>query len=85
MDEFKETLNNVLYIGKKVSEHGCVAWKIVPGKELGALKETLENLVSGKHIQIVTISRPIAYYEYASYSFVDTKEELIDRVRDMCV
>lgn len=58
---------------------------MVPGKELGALKRTFEDLVLGKHIEIVTISRPIAYYEYVPYSFVDTKEELIDRVRDMCV
>ncbi len=70
-------------LAKDTNEHGCVAWKTKPGKELGVLKNTLENLVSGKHIQIVTISRPMAYGEYAPYSFVDTKEDLIDKVRAM--
>lgn len=70
-------------LAKGTNEHGCVALKTKPGKELGVLKNTLENLVSGKHIQIVTISRPMAYGEYAPYSFVDTKEDLIDKVRAM--
>ncbi len=70
-------------LAKDTNEHGCVALKTKPGKELGVLKNTLENLVSGKHIQIVTISRPMAYGEYAPYSFVDTKEDLIDKVRAM--
>lgn len=70
-------------LAKDTNDHGCVAWKTNPGKELGNLKSILENLVAGKHIQIVTISRPMAYGEYAPYNFVDTKEELIDKVRAM--
>ena len=70
-------------LAKNVNDHGCIAWKTKPGKELGSLKNILENLVMGKHIQIVTISRPMAYGEYAPYQFVETKEELINRVKDM--
>ncbi len=72
-------------LAKLTNKHGCVALKTRPGKELGVLKNTLESLVLGKHIQIVTISRPMAYGEYAPYSFVDTKQELIDKVKSMTV
>ena len=70
-------------LAKDANDHGCVAWKTKPGKELGNLKSILEKLVAGKHIQIVTISRPIAYGEYAPYSFVETKKELIDKIKAM--
>ncbi len=72
-------------LAKPTNKYGCVALKTRLGKELGTLKNTLESLVLGKHIQIVTISRPMAYREYAPYSFVDTKDELIDRVKAMTV
>ena len=70
-------------LAKDVNDHGCIAWKTKPGKELGSLKRVLEDMVAGNHIQIVTISRPMAYGEYAPYSFVETKEELINKVSAM--
>jgi len=40
-------------------------------------------LTKDKRIQIVVISRPIAFGEYAPYKIVSTKEELINAVKKM--
>ena len=42
------------------------------GKHLVELKRELNKAVGYKGIQLVTISRPTAYGEYAPYHFVDT-------------
>ncbi len=70
-------------LAKDVNKHGCVALKTTHGKDLVALKNNLDQLTENKGIQIVVISRPTAYGEYAPYSFVSTKEELISVVSKM--
>ena len=70
-------------LAKDVNKHGCVAFKTRIGSELVKLSNKLDQMVTGKGIQIVVISRPTAYGEYAPYSFVNTKEELIDYVSKM--
>ncbi len=70
-------------LAKDVNKHGCVAFKTRIGDELVKLSNQLDQMVLGKGIQIVVISRPTAYGEYAPYSFVNTKEELIDFVSKM--
>ncbi len=70
-------------LAKDVNKHGCVAFKTRIGSELVKLSNELDQMVTGKGIQIVVISRPTAYGEYAPYSFVNTKEELIDYVSKM--
>ncbi|MBQ9520195.1 MAG: hypothetical protein IJR67_01820 [Acholeplasmatales bacterium] len=70
-------------LAKDVDKHGCVALKMSIGNELAELAEQLDEIVKGKHIQIVTISRPIAYGEYSPYHFVETKDELIAEVSKM--
>ena len=70
-------------LAKDVNKHGCVAFKTRIGSELVKLSNELDQMVTGKGIQIVVISRPTAYGEYAPYSFVSTKEELIDYVSKM--
>ena len=39
------------------------------------LKRELNRAVGYKGVQLVTISRPTAYGEYAPYHFVDTEQE----------
>ncbi len=68
---------------KDKKKHGCTAFGTKPGNGLGDLKIALEEIVKCKGIQVVMISRPIAYGEYAPYSFVDTKEELIAVAKSM--
>ena len=63
-------------LAKDRNKHGCVALKTRIGEELDAL-------APHKGIEIVTISRPTAYGEYAPYSFVQTAEELKEAVKRM--
>ena len=62
---------------------GCVAFKTRFGKELSELTKELNRIAPRRGIQIVTISRPTAYGEYAPYSFVQSEEELKEAVRTM--
>ncbi len=62
-------------IAKDRNSHGCFALKTTHGKHLVELKRELNEAVGLKEIQIVTISRPMAYGEYAPYHFIDNEEE----------
>ena len=70
-------------IAKDVNKQGCFALKTRLGKELAALTRELNELAPRRGIQIVTISRPTAYGEYAPYTFVDSEEELKEAVKAM--
>ena len=70
-------------LAKDVNKHGCVALKTEIGDALAELKINLDQLTKDKKIQIVVISRPTAFGEYAPYTFVSTKEELINAVKNM--
>ena len=63
-------------IVKYINRQGCIAYKTRLGKGLADLTKELNNLAHRKGIQIVTISRPTAYGEYAPYSFVDDVDSL---------
>ena len=61
---------------KNKNKHGCYALKAKHGNELVQLKNKLENSVN-EDVQIVLISRPSAYGEYAPYNFAESEQELI--------
>ena len=46
-------------------------------------KYALDNALDGSGIQLVTISRPTAYGEYAPYRFVHSEEEFAAQVLAM--
>ena len=69
-------------IAKDRKRPGCIALKTDHGKKLIELKRELNKAVEYK-IQLVTISRPMAYGEYAPYHFVDTEQEFKDLVLAM--
>lgn len=48
-----------------------------------ALKSRLNDKVGLKGVQLVTISRPIAYGEYAPYNFVDDEKQFEEIVKNM--
>ena len=52
-------------VAKDRDAHGCFALKTTHGKHLVELKRELNKVVGYKGIQLVTISRPTAYGEYA--------------------
>jgi len=54
-------------VAKDRDAHGCFALKTTHGKHLVELKRELNKVVGYKGIQLVTISRPTAYGEYAPY------------------
>ena len=58
-------------VAKDRNAHGCFALKTTHGKHLVELKRELNKEVGYKGVQLVTISRPTAYGEYAPYHFVD--------------
>ena len=59
-------------VAKDRNAHGCFALKTTHGKHLVELKRELNREVGYKGVQLVTISRPTAYGEYAPYHFVDS-------------
>ena len=54
---------------------GCYALKTDFGDHLADMVNDLNDSVKREGIQLVTISRPTAYGEYAPYRFIDTEEE----------
>ena len=64
-------------IAKDRESHGCYALKTEHGKSIVELKRKLNKAVGYKRsgVQLVTLSRPTAFGEYAPYHFIDTEEE----------
>lgn len=70
-------------IAKDENIPGCYALKTQHGRHLGEMICDLNQNAPHSGIQIVTISRPAAYGEYAPYRFVDTEEEFRQKVLSM--
>lgn len=70
-------------VAKDRYAHGCVALKTAHGKNLVKMKRALNAEVVDKGVQLVTISRPTAYGEYAPYRFAKTEQEFSALVRAM--
>lgn len=71
-------------IAKNKNGHGCYALKTAHGPALVALKRGLNRDAVPKGIQLVTISRPNAYGEYAPYHFVKDEADFITVVHKLC-
>lgn len=63
--------------------HGCYALKTQHGSHLVKMKRRMNQQVASKGIQLVTISRPTAYGEYAPYTFIENEEEFEKLVKKM--
>ena len=70
-------------VAKDRDKPGCVAMKSKIGKQLSSFTRSLNESLPRKGIQIIVISRPTAYGEYAPYQFVDTEAEFRDKVMGM--
>ena len=71
-------------IAKDRDAHGCYALKTKHGHHLVEMKRELNSAVGFRGVQLVTISRPTAYGEYAPYRFIDTEQEFKTLVKAMC-
>lgn len=68
-------------IAKDTRKHeGCLALKTRFGERLSAFVRELDLKVADKGIQLVTISRPTAFGEYAPYRFAYSEEEFAKEV-----
>ena len=65
-------------VAKDRNAHGCFALKTTHGKHLVELKRELNREVGYKGVQLVTISRPTAYGEYAPYHFCGYRTGISD-------
>ena len=70
-------------VAKNFYQHGCYAMPVEHGPELVELKRDLQAATPLEHLQLVTISRPAAYGEYAPYIIVKDREEFIRLVLQM--
>ena len=70
-------------IAKDRDAHGCYALKTKDGQQLVEMKRELNKAVGYKGVQLVTISRPTGYGEYAPYRFIDTEQEFKKLVKAM--
>lgn len=70
-------------VAKNKSEHGCYVMPTRLGEHLAELTSDLDEKVASKGIQLVTISRPEAYGEYAPYHLVKNENEFIRLVLSM--
>lgn len=70
-------------VAKKFNDIGCVTLKCTHGKEYAEWKSSLAKRIGYDVIQLVTISNPEAYGEYAPYRFVETREEFEKEVLNM--
>ena len=70
-------------IAKDRDGHGWYALKTKHGKHLVEIKRELNKALGLKGVQIVTISRPVAYGEYAPYHFIETEQEFMSLVKAM--
>ena len=73
--------NGYIRYGKNM--HGCYALKTQHGSHLVEMKRRMNQQVASKGIQLVTISRPTAYGEYAPYTFIENEEEFEKLVEKM--
>ena len=67
-------------VAKHIDRVGCIALKTNHGKQLVKFRHSIEDKVGYDKIQLITISRPSAYGEYAPYHIVDTEQEFTDSV-----
>lgn len=70
-------------VAKDKNKHGCYVLRTQLGEHSVGLKRTLNPKVAPKGIQLVTISRPEAYGEYAPYHLVRSEEEFVKLVLSM--
>ena len=61
-------------IAKRFKQPGCVAFKTEFGKALSQFSRRLQNELNND-IEIVTISSPEGYGEYAPYRYVSSYQE----------
>ena len=69
-------------VAKWFSKEGSLALSAKLGQDLIDFIDKVEARFGSTDLQLVTISRPSAYGEYEPYEFVDSENELIDKMEE---
>lgn len=69
-------------VAKWFSKEGSLALSTKPGQGLVDFIDKVEGKFGSEDLQLVTISRPSAYGEYEPYEFVESEDELIDKLEE---
>ena len=70
-------------VAKNRYAHGCYTYETQRGQHLVELERALNDAVGLKGVEIMTISRPEAYIEYAPYQIIEDEQEFIRLVKAM--
>lgn len=62
-------------IAKHKDRVGCIALRTNFGQQLVDLKRSIIAEIGYEDVELITISRPSAYGEYAPYHFLETEED----------
>ena len=73
----------VYVVAKNKDKRGCYALKTQAGAHISELKRYLYFDLNLKDLQVVTISRPTAFGEYAPYTFVKDETEFIEKAQSL--
>lgn len=70
-------------VAKKFKHEGCIALKTEYGPKLAALDAYLGRSTLDRNVQIIVVSHPEAYQEYAPYRIVDSEVKFIEEALGM--
>lgn len=73
----------IYLVAKNKYKHGCYAFKTDCGQNVVKIKRKLFEMGGHKGLQVITISRPVAYGEYAPYCFVYSEEEFMKAAEEL--
>lgn len=73
----------IYLVAKNKNKRGCFAYKTVSGEHIVKIKRNLYKELGSMGIQIVTVSRPSAFGEYAPYKFVHSEDEFMNSARSL--
>lgn len=68
---------------KDFNKQGCICYKCTNKRDLPALPTLLNAHVDISRIQVVVLSNPKVYGEYAPYTFIDDIGDFIDKAIKM--
>ncbi len=73
----------IYLVAKNKYKHGCCVFRTDCGQNVVKIKRKLFDIGKNKGLQVITISRPIAYGEYAPYHFVYSEEEFMKSAEEL--
>ncbi|WP_367112947.1 DUF6718 family protein [Ruminococcus sp.] len=73
----------IYLVAKNKNRRGCFAFKTQSGTHIASIKRQLYKEIGSKGIQIVTVSRPTAFGEYAPYNFVQSESEFVNKAKEL--